>query len=99
MVSKVKVKKAPIHRAGRGNTSRISEKNQVTLPVEILRSIGLQSGDQVEFTISNGSVVLTHINEVPQKQHKIMALAGDMTELYEGFDLASERQSWNRTWQ
>ena len=33
---------------------------------------------------------------VTQKQHKIMALVGDMTDYYEGFDLAAERASWDR---
>ena len=34
-----------------------------------------------------------------QKQHKIMALAGDMTEYYAGFDLAAERASWDRVFE
>jgi AbrB family looped-hinge helix DNA binding protein len=97
MASKVKVKKSL--RRGRGKSSRISDKNQITLPVEILRSIGLQSGDFVEFRVEEGAVVMTHSEGGAQKQHKIMALAGDMTELYQGFDLEAERASWNRSWQ
>ena len=100
MDSKVKGKKiavrAPQVRAGRTSTSRISSKNQVTLPVDILRAIGLAAGDQVEFTVSENVIKVKAIQSNPQKQHKIMALAGDMTDYYEGFDLAAERASWDR---
>ncbi len=102
MVSKVKAKKNPKVvrarkvRAGRTSTSRISSKNQVTLPVDILRAIGLAAGDQVEFVMNDNVIEVKAIQDNPQKQHKIMALAGDMTEYYEGFDLAAERASWDR---
>ena len=96
MVSKVKAKKAPKTRAGRTSTSRISSKNQVTVPVNILRAIGLAAGDHVEFIVSNNAIEIKPIQGSPQKQHKIMALAGDMTDYYEGFDLAAERASWDR---
>jgi AbrB family looped-hinge helix DNA binding protein len=100
MVSKVKGKKKvspPKTRAGRTSTSRISSKNQVTIPVDILRAIGLQAGDDVEFAItSEGVIAITALDQGPRKQHKIMALAGDMTEYYDGFDLAAERQSWEK---
>ena len=102
MVSKVKGKKKvspPKTRAGRTSTSRISSKNQVTIPVDILRTIGLQAGDDVEFAItSEGVIAITALDKGPRKQHKIMALAGDMTEYYDGFDLAAERGSWDPQW-
>lgn len=102
MVSKVKSKKkvsAPKTRAGRTSTSRISSKNQVTIPVDILRTIGLQAGDDVEFAINNAGVIaITPIEASVGKQHKIMALVGDMTEYYDGFDLAAERGSWDPQW-
>jgi AbrB family looped-hinge helix DNA binding protein len=102
MVSKVKSKKKvspPKTRAGRTSTSRISSKNQVTIPVDILRAIGLQAGDDVEFAIDKAGVIaVTPIEASVGKQHKIMALAGDMTEYYDGFDLAAERASWDPQW-
>ena len=102
MNSKVKGKKKPVKvlrarrvRAGRTSTSRISSKNQVTVPVDILRAIGLTSGDQVEFIVNENVIEVKPIHISSQKQHKIMALVGDMTEYYEGFDLAAERASWD----
>lgn len=103
MNSKVKSKKKPVKaagtrrvRAGRTSTSRISSKNQVTVPVDILRAIGLAAGDQVEFAMNDNVIEVKPIQISSQKQHKIMALAGDMTDYYEGFDLAAERASWDR---
>jgi AbrB family looped-hinge helix DNA binding protein len=103
MDSKVKGKKKDLKvvrarkvRAGRTSTSRISSKNQVTLPVDILRAIGLTAGDQVEFVMNENFIEVKPIQSSAQKQHKIMALAGDMTDYYEGFDLAAERASWDR---
>ena len=79
--------------------SRINSKNQVTIPAGILRASGLQAGDDVEFAIDKAGVIaVTPIEVSVGKQHKIMALAGDMTEYYDGFDLAAERASWDPQW-
>ena len=103
MNSKVKGKKKPVKvlrarrvRAGRTSTSRISSKNQVTVPVDILRAIGLAAGDQVEFVMNDNVIEVKPIQNTSQNLHKIMALAGDMTDYYEGFDLTAERASWDR---
>ena len=103
MDPKVKSKTRPVKalrakrvRAGRTSTSRISSKNQVTVPVDILRAIGLTSGDQVEFIVNENVIEVKPILNTSQNLHKIMALAGDMTDYYEGFDLTAERASWDR---
>ena len=67
MVSKVKAKKsarkparkvtAPVQRKGRTSTSRLSSKNQLTVPVDILRSVGLEVGDEVEFVVNNAGFI------------------------------------------
>ena len=83
--------------AGLKKKGRINSKNQVTIPADILRASGLQAGDEVAFAItSEGVIAITALDKGPRKQHKIMALAGDMTEYYDGFDLAAERQSYSR---
>lgn len=40
------------------NSSTISSKGQVTVPIEVRRRLGLQSGDRVEFIEENGRTVL-----------------------------------------
>ena len=40
------------------NTSTISSKGQVTVPVGVRRRLGLKEGDRVEFAFVEGSAVL-----------------------------------------
>jgi bifunctional DNA-binding transcriptional regulator/antitoxin component of YhaV-PrlF toxin-antitoxin module len=93
MVSKVKGKKVAIARAGRTSTSRISSKNQVTIPVEVLRNSNLQVGDEVEFAINERGLV-----EVKKAalHNPFQALADTAGDTYIGFDLEEERRvNWN----
>jgi len=39
-------------------TSTISSKGQVTIPLEVRRRLGLQTGDQVEFVFEGGQTVV-----------------------------------------
>lgn len=53
---KAKAKQKSVRR-GRTSTSRVSSKNQVTIPVDILRKVGLKEGDEVEFSVNeNGKL-------------------------------------------
>ena len=92
MASKVKSKKSSVRRVGRTVRSRISSKNQITIPVEILRAQGLSQGDEVEFTVNDAGFIEVH----PLAATGPLAFAGAFTELFEGFDLEKERTSWNR---
>ena len=60
MNPKVKAK-SPVRsvRRGRTSTSRLSSKNQVTLPVDIVRSAGLDAGDIVNFEVKAGRIIIT----------------------------------------
>ena len=40
------------------NSSTISSKGQVTVPLEIRNRIGLSAGDRVEFVVENGQTVI-----------------------------------------
>ena len=100
MVSKVKAKgkvakavKTPAIRKGRTSTSRISSKNQITIPVEILRSTGFGEGDEVEIAINNdGEVVIKKVAPF----NPFQALADAAGDTYIGFDLEKERaESWD----
>jgi bifunctional DNA-binding transcriptional regulator/antitoxin component of YhaV-PrlF toxin-antitoxin module len=101
MATKVKVKKqgvkksttttAAAQRRGRTSTSRISSKNQLTVPVDILRKAGLSEGDDVRFMyLEDGSISVVKA----ANSNEIMQFAGALTGLYEGFDLNEERNSW-----
>jgi AbrB family looped-hinge helix DNA binding protein len=100
MATKVKVKKqgakkstpgSVMQRRGRTSTSRISSKNQLTVPVDILRKAGLSEGDDVRFTyLEDGSISVVKA----ANSNEIMQFAGALTGLYEGFDLNEERNSW-----
>ena len=100
MATKVKVKKqgvkkstttAAAQRRGRTSTSRSSSKNQLTVPVDILRKAGLSEGDDVRFMyLEDGSISVVKA----ANSNEIMQFAGALTGLYEGFDLNEERNSW-----
>ena len=100
MATKVKAKKkgspkrlssAAAHRRGRTSTSRISSKNQLTVPVDILRKAGLSEGDNVRFMyLEDGSISVVKA----ASSNEIMQFAGALTGLYDDFDLNEERNSW-----
>ena len=100
MATKVKAKKkgspkrlssAAAHRRGRTSTSRISSKNQLTVPVDILRKAGLSEGDNVRFMyLEDGSISVVKA----ANSNEIMQFAGALTGLYDDFDLNEERNSW-----
>jgi len=95
------VKKAPVDkakksaRAGRTSTSKLSSKNQLTVPVDILRSIGLTIGDEVEFSVNDAGFI--EVKPVVE-ENPIMRLVGIGTDIYKDFDLEKDRESWSRPW-
>jgi bifunctional DNA-binding transcriptional regulator/antitoxin component of YhaV-PrlF toxin-antitoxin module len=92
MANKVKSKKAPATRSGRTSRSRISTKNQITIPVEVLRAKGMSQGDEVEFVLNDAGFIEVH----PLGVSGPLAFAGSFTHIFTGFDLEVERESWNR---
>jgi AbrB family looped-hinge helix DNA binding protein len=100
MANKVKAKRSPKKsttarpRRGRATSSRISSKNQITIPVEVLREMSLKPGDQVEFHINKDNrLVVTPVDSEWLKT--LDEVLGSMTEVYEGFDLIKEREEWD----
>ncbi len=89
----VKKAVAKKERRGRSSTSRISSKNQVTIPVEVLRLTNLEIGDEVIFTFNdNGALEVKKVVPVNPFQE----FADAMGDTYVGFDLAKERaESWD----
>jgi AbrB family looped-hinge helix DNA binding protein len=100
MANKVKAKRngkksttARIRR-GRATSSRISSKNQITIPVEVLREMSLKPGDRVEFHINKDNrLVVTPVDSEWLKT--LDEILGSMTDVYEGFDLQKEREEWD----
>lgn len=100
MAQKVKAKRAvkkstsSRQRRGRATSSRISSKNQITIPVEVLREMSLKPGDRVEFHINKDNRLV--VTPVDSEWFKTLdEILGSMTEVYEGFDLQKERQEWD----
>ena len=93
MTPKVKAKTpARSARRGRTSTSRLSSKNQLTLPVDIVREFGLETGVEVSFEIKDGLIL---IKPLVNESHPLRNLIGVGENIYEGFDLAKERsQMW-----
>mgnify|MGYP000060536202 CR=1 FL=1 len=93
MNPKVKAK-SPVRsaRRGRTSTSRLSSKNQVTLPVDIVRSAGLDAGDIVNFEVKAGRIIITVQENI---DHPLGELIGVGTDAFQNFDLKKERsQMW-----
>ena len=101
MANKVKAKRGgkksttPKSRRGRATTSRISSKNQITIPVEVLREMSLKSGDQVEFHINKENrLVITPVDSEWLKS--LDEVLGSMTGMWDGFDIRKERDEWDK---
>ena len=100
MATKVKAKRpakkstSARPRRGRATSSRISSKNQITIPVEVLREMSLKPGDRVEFHINKDNrLVVTPVDSEWLKT--LDEILGSMTDVYEGFDLQKEREEWD----
>ncbi|NCV77428.1 MAG: AbrB/MazE/SpoVT family DNA-binding domain-containing protein [Actinobacteria bacterium] len=100
MATKVKAKKSPKKstparpRRGRATSSRISSKNQITIPVEVLREMSLKPGDQVEFHINKENrLVITPVDS--DWLQTLDEVLGSMTGMWDGFDVRKEREEWD----
>lgn len=70
-------------------TTRISSKNQITIPVEALRQAGLGPGDRLEVTgTEDGRVVLR------RAENPFDAFAGALTGVYPPGHLEELRGEW-----
>ena len=100
MANKVKAKRnpkkstAPRPRRGRATSSRIRSKNQITIPVEVLREMSLKPGDRVQFHLDKANrLVVTPIDSEWLKT--LDEVLGSMSGMWDGFDLRKEREEWD----
>ena len=94
-----KVKKSPtkVVRRGRSSTSRISSKNQVTIPVEMLRAVNMKSGDTVKFMSDGEGRIILIKHDEPKWKSTLRELIGSEPGFSERFDYKKEREEWDAT--
>ncbi len=95
MKAKVKAKKkvaaAPKTRKGRTSTTRLSAKNQITLPVDIIRKAGFKVGDTINCRVNEEGKI-----ELYRPQSRILSLIGAGNGIYDNYDFAAERaDAWD----
>jgi AbrB family looped-hinge helix DNA binding protein len=70
---------------------RVSSKNQVTIPVEVMRAAGLRAGDEITVRqLDNGEIVLA------TRGARVRRHAGIATGIYEDGELDRLRDEWKR---
>jgi len=84
--------KLPAQRAGRTSTSRLSSKNQLTVPVDILRRVGLEAGDEVEFVVNGAGFIQI---QVMGDTNPVLNLVGAFPGVFDEFDQERERAAWD----
>jgi bifunctional DNA-binding transcriptional regulator/antitoxin component of YhaV-PrlF toxin-antitoxin module len=71
--------------------SRISRKNQVTIPVDVLRDAGFKPGDDVHIhTLGRGRV------EIERRRSWVDEFAGSMPEIGPSSEIDKLRDEWDR---
>lgn len=92
MAAKVKVPRKQGPRRRNGHT-RLSTKNQVTIPVQALAEAGIRPGDELRVDVDRaGRIVLTADEDVIEKY------AGAFAGVYEPGYLEKLRSEWDRSW-
>lgn len=84
-------------------TTRLSSKNQITLPVAMVRRLGLRSGDEIDLMVDGDMIQAEKRPKTPQEWIERLrgALAG--TPEWKNKDsidawIRGERESWGREW-
>jgi AbrB family looped-hinge helix DNA binding protein len=81
-------------RRRRGYT-RLSSKNQVTLPMETLSRLGLRAGDELRVEVDADRVVLTPTQSIGERRRAaIRETAGTMPGVWAPGDLERLREEW-----
>jgi antitoxin component of MazEF toxin-antitoxin module len=80
--------------------TRLSAKNQITLPVAMVRQIGLQAGDEIDLTLHGNTILLERRPRTPeewiQRYRGSMQLEGWETPERADAYVRGERESWTR---
>ena len=108
MANKVKVKskaqprvesRVKPARRGRKSTSKLSIKNQLTVPVDILRKSGIKQGDLVDFQINqDGAIEIRLLKSETEGEKFIRLVQGALSTTISQEDLAKLRVQDQRSW-
>jgi AbrB family looped-hinge helix DNA binding protein len=80
----------------RGYT-RLSRKNQVTIPVAVLAQVGVRPGDELKVDVEDGRVVLEPTLSLAERRRAVLdQFAGKFTGLYPPGYLDRLRDEWER---
>jgi len=79
------VSTAKATRKGRGNSSRLSSKHQVTIPVDVMREAGFKVGDELVFSVEDKKITIA------KKRIDLLEWIASLNGLYDGYDFAAER--------
>jgi bifunctional DNA-binding transcriptional regulator/antitoxin component of YhaV-PrlF toxin-antitoxin module len=80
---------AVVKRQRRRGRTRLSAKNQATIPVEALRRAGLRPGDELQVDAAGpGRIVLSRVEET------LARYAGGLTGVYPQGSLRALRREW-----
>ena len=80
----------------RGYT-RLSRKNQVTIPVAVLAQVGIDPGDELKVEVDGGRIVLEPALSLAERRREALGrFAGKYTGLYPPGYLEELRDEWER---
>lgn len=82
--------------------TRLSAKNQITLPVAMLRRLGIRAGDELDLTIYDGAIEVRKRLEGGKLLDWLQGSLAEVPEWQTEADIAAyvrgERDSWEREW-
>ncbi|MGH3031545.1 MAG: AbrB/MazE/SpoVT family DNA-binding domain-containing protein [Gaiellaceae bacterium] len=82
-------------RVRRRGYTRLSRKNQVTIPVAVLGDTGLGPGDELKVEAENGRIVLSPTQSLAERRRAaIERTAGSLTGAYPAGYLEKLRSEW-----
>ena len=71
--------------------SKLSSKNQITIPVEVMRQAGLQPGDELRIRAAGDGMI-----EIGRAEDIIRRFAGSMPGVWPPNELEALRREWDR---
>lgn len=71
--------------------AKLSSKNQVTIPVKVMRQAGLRPGDELRVRASGAGTV-----EIARAQDIVSRFAGSMPGVWPPDELETLRREWDR---